>query len=560
MANLDESHDSSITASMEKSRERTPEQPSVGRAEGDIERQGTKEEQQLQENDPDKPSMVKILLVAISLWFAMFLVSLDSTIVANAIPSISDDFQKSSDVGWYGSGYLLTTAAFQLLYGRVYANFSIKYTFLAAIGIFELGSLVCGVAPTSTAFIVGRAVAGLGGAGISSGAMIIISHTVPLRMRPIFVGSLGAIFAVASVLGPVLGGIFATKLTWRWCFYINLPFGGVAILAILVLFKPPKRPELDSIPLKEKLNKIDVVGTLLFIPSIICLLLALQWGGSTYAWNNGRIIALFVVFGVVGIAFLTFEYWKGAEATLPLRMLTRRSVAAATWNCFCNGATFLTFTYYIPFWHQIVRNVSAADAGVRLLPFVLGVVIMAMLSGGLVSKFGYYAPMMILSSIIAPIGAGLLTTWTVDTSFSKWVGYQALLGMGIGLGQQQPFMAIQTVLSKQDIPSGIAIVMLTQTLSGAIFVSVGASVFQNELLKNLAGVFSDGDFNASSLTDLGATQVWSVIPPQYLDVVLTAYNDALTKVYTVALCTSALTIIGSLTIEWKSVKKAQDST
>lgn len=286
-------------------------------------------------------------------------------------------------------GYLLTQAAFQLLYGRVYANFSVKYTFLAAIGIFELGSLVCGVAPTSTAFIVGRAVAGLGGAGISSGALIIITHTVPLRMRPIFVGSLGAVFAVASVLGPILGGIFSTKLTWRWCFYVNLPFGGAAILAVLLLFKPPKRPQVDSIPLKEKLSKIDILGTLLFIPSIICLLLALQWGGSTYAWNDGRIIALFVVFGVVGIAFLAFEYWKGAEATLPLRMLTRRSVAAATWNCFCNGATFLTFTYYIPFWHQIVRNVNAADSGVSLLPFVLGVVIMAMLSGGLVSKFGY---------------------------------------------------------------------------------------------------------------------------------------------------------------------------
>lgn len=165
---------------------------------------------------------------------------------------------------------------------------------------------------------------------------------------------------------------------------------------------------------------------------------------------------------------------------------------------------------------------------------------------------------MILSSIVTPIGAGLLTTWTVDTSFSQWIGYQALLGMGIGLGQQQPFMAIQTVLSKQDVPSGISIVMLTQTVSGAIFVSVGASVFQNQLLKNLSGVFPDGGFNASSLINLGATQVWSVIPPQYLDAVLTAYNGALTKVYTVALCTSALTIIGSLTIEWKSVKKAKD--
>ncbi|KAI0847158.1 MFS general substrate transporter [Daldinia vernicosa] len=509
--------------------------------------------------DAEKPlPLVNIVAVGIGLWFAVFLVSLDQTIVANATPSISDDFQKLSDVGWYGSGYLLTTAAFQLFYGRVYANFSIKYTFLAAISIFELGSLVCGLAPTSTALIVGRAIAGLGGAGITSGAMIIIASSVPLRFRPIFVGSLGAVFAVASVLGPILGGIFSTKLTWRWCFYINLPFGGATIAAILVLLNPPKRPELDSISLREKLSKIDIVGSLIFIPSIVCLLLALQWGGSTYSWNDGRIIALFVIFALLGAIFLIFEYWKGAEATFPLRILTRRSMAAATWNCFCNGGTSLTFIYYIPFWHQVIRGVNAVDAGIALLPFVLGVVIMAMISGGLVSKFGYYAPMMILASIITPVGAGLLTTWTVDATFSQWVGYQALLGIGLGLGQQQPYMAIQTVLPKADIPSGTSIILLVQTISGAIFVSVGQSVLQNELIENLAAAFPNGGIDLPNLANIGATQIRSITPPQYLQAVLVAYNRALTKVFTVGLCTSALTLIGSLAIEWKSVKKSNN--
>ncbi|KAF3063478.1 putative HC-toxin efflux carrier TOXA [Daldinia childiae] len=507
----------------------------------------------------EKPlPLANIVAIGAGLWFAVFLVSLDQTIVANATPRISDDFQKLSDVGWYGSGYLLTTATFQLFYGRVYANFSIKYTFLAAISIFELGSLVCGLAPTSTALIIGRAIAGLGGAGITSGAMIIIASSVPLRFRPIFVGSLGAVFAVASVLGPILGGIFSTHLTWRWCFYINLPFGGATIAAILVLFDPPKRPELDSLSLKEKMTKIDIVGSLIFIPSIVCLLLALQWGGSTYPWNDGRIIALFVIFALLGATFLIFEYWKGAEATFPLRILTRRSMAAATWNCFCNGGTSLTFIYYIPFWHQVVRGVSAVDAGIALLPFVLGVVIMAMISGALVTKFGYYAPMMILASIITPVGAGLLTTWTVNTTFSQWVGYQALLGLGLGLGQQQPYMAIQTVLPKAGIPSGTSIILLVQTISGAIFVSVGQSVLQNELIKDLAAAFSNGDVDLPNLANIGATQLRSVTPPQYLQTVLVVYNSALTKVFTVGLCTSALTLIGSLAIEWKSVKKSNN--
>jgi hypothetical protein len=122
----------------------------------------------------------------------------------------------------------------------------------------------------------------------------------------------------------------------------------------------------------------------------MCLFLALQWGGSAYAWSNGRIIALFVLFGVLGIAFLAFEYWKGAEASLPIRVITKRRVAAAKWSAFCNLAAFLILVYYIPLWHQVIRDASASDAGVRLLPFVLGVVIMANLSGALVSKFGYY--------------------------------------------------------------------------------------------------------------------------------------------------------------------------
>jgi hypothetical protein len=167
--------------------------------------------------------------------------------------------------------------------------------------------------------------------------------------------------------------------------------------------------------------------------------------------------------------------------------------------------------------------------------------------------------MMILASIIAPIGEGLMTTWTVDTSFAQWVGYQALTGIGIGLGQQQPMVAIQTVLPKEEVASGTSILMLVQTISGAIFLSIGQSVLQNELLKNLETEFPHGEFDPSILPNAGATQVRSLVPPQYLQTVLVAYNAALTKVFIVGLCLSALTIIGSLAMEWKSVKKKEDS-
>ena len=283
----------------------------------------------------------------------------------------------------------MTTSAFQLFYGRIYSNFSIKYTMLIAIFVFEIGSLICGVAPTSKVLIAGRAIAGVGCAGITAGAYTIIGYVFPLRIRPICISSIAMVFAVAAVLGPILGGIFTSDLTWRWCFYINLPFGGVTIVVLLFFLPPIERPELNSISLKEKGKKIDFVGLLIFIPTVTCLLLAMEWGGSTYPWNNGRIIALFVVFGVLAIVFVAFERWKGAEATLPVHIITQRSVAAAAWNAFCNGASFFLLIYYIPFWQQVIRNASAASSGIALLPFVLGVVIMANLVGFSVMKVGY---------------------------------------------------------------------------------------------------------------------------------------------------------------------------
>jgi hypothetical protein len=164
---------------------------------------------------------------------------------------------------------------------------------------------------------------------------------------------------------------------------------------------------------------------------------------------------------------------------------------------------------------------------------------------------------MLLSSAITPVGEGLMTTWTVNTGFSQWVGYQALTGLGIGMGQQQPQVAIQNVLAKADIPAGASIVVLVQTLSGAIFIAIGQAVLQNKLVQNLETAFPSGGLDAARLTTVGITQLRSLVPPKDLQTVLVAYNSALTQVFLVAAVMSALTIIGSLSIEWKSVKKAQ---
>jgi MFS family permease len=242
--------------------------------------------------------------------------------------------------------YLLANASFQLSFGRLYTIFSIKWVFLTAISLFEVGSLVCAVASNSVILIVGRAIAGLGCAGCFSGALIIGAHSIPLRYRPIYTGILGAISGLAAICGPILGGFLTDKLSWRWCFYVNLPMGAVTI-AVIVLLTNPAGPKSSAKNFKEHLAKFDVYGTLVFVPCMVCLLLALQWGGIKYPWKSIKIIALFMISFILFIIFIGIQAWEKENATLPPRIIKQRSVAASAWYACFVGAAFFIVVYYV---------------------------------------------------------------------------------------------------------------------------------------------------------------------------------------------------------------------
>lgn len=302
----------------------------------------------------------------------------------------------------------------------------------------------------------------------------------------------------------------------------------------------------------QQINQFDLQGTICFMPGVICLLLALQWGGSTYPWKNGRIIALFIIAGILLICFVIIQVWKQEEATVPPRIFKNRNVWGSAWFALSLGAAFFILVYYIPIWFQAIKGVSAVKSGIMNLPMVLSLVLISIVAGGLVTVLGYYTPFIYLSVVLMAIGAGLLTTFKTDTGHSKWIGYQVIFGTGVGFGMQQPMIAVQTALPHRDIPIGTAIIIFAQTLGGSLFLSVGQNVFENQLLKNLLKVVPD--FPPGIVLSTGATQLQSAVPPQYYARVLEAYDTSLTQTWYVSVAMACVAGFGAAAMQWLSVK------
>ncbi|KAF9876380.1 major facilitator superfamily transporter [Colletotrichum karsti] len=436
----------------------------------------------------------KVFVIWLAVSFGVLCTFLDEGIIATAIPRITDQFGSLKDVGWYGSAYQMTLCAFQLIYGRLYNQFNIKTVFLASLLIFEVGSLVCAVSPSSSVFIVGRAIAGLGASGLQSGSLVLISAALPAKKLPLYLGAIGMVYGVAAVLGPVVGGIITNShLTWRW-----------------------------------------------------------RFGGTLYSWNDGRTISCFVVAAVLIVAFVVEQWWMGEKALVPPRLAKMRVVIFGSFFGFCLDSAFFTLVYYVPLWFQAIQSVSPEQSGVRYLALCLAFIFTIFLSGWGVTKTGYYQPFMLAGTVLISAGSGLLSTLRVGSTAGHWISYQVIAGLGIGASTQQAAVAVQSTLTEGDVAIGVAVVLFFQCLGPTTAITISQAVFASDLASGISTKLPDVDMQ--QIKDAGATQLTGLVSEQQAGILLDVYNHAVTRTFIVAAAMAAASVIGVVGIGLKKIR------
>ncbi|KAB5591533.1 Major facilitator (MFS1) transporter-like protein [Ceratobasidium theobromae] len=483
----------------------------------------------------------RLFLPFVGMLMSILLVALDQTIVATALPVIASKFNAFNQVTWIATGYFLTQGGLMLTYGQLLSIASTKWVYLTAVILFEIGSLFCAVAPNMEFLIFGRAVAGAGGAGIFVAVLSIIAQVTRLEQRPVLFGSFGAVFALSSVVGPLLGGAFTDHVSWRWCFYINLPFGAITVWTIIFLI--PKRDALAGAQYQGKTTvqkwlSLDWFGSALALATITSLLLPLQWGGNERAWDDRVVIAL-----------------RGDRAVLRTAMFRRRTQVGTCIESFFISLALLIGTYYLPAFFQVTKGHSATRSGIDILPYMLSVVFSAAGSGGTINFTGRYWPFLLCSPLLISVGSGLLYTLDGNSGTGKEIGYQIIYGIGVGGALQNTVIAIQAEYAKEEelIPQGTSLVTFTQLVGGIIGIAIAGTILANELTKYLALYAPDLPHDIGTVVRRNVAAIFE-LPPEQQGPVIHAYLKALNRVFLIGVPAGGLASLSALLVKNYNLK------
>lgn len=481
-----------------------------------------------------------VLVIFVALMAGNAMAALDTTMVATATPTIVGDLGGLRDLAWIATAYLLTAMSATPLYGKLGDLYGRKRIFLAAIGIFLTGSVLCGFAGSMTELIVFRAVQGLGAGGLTSLPMAMVADLVPARDLGRWIGYSGFVFAFASVAGPLFGGLFAQHVSWRWAFFVNVPVGLVSAAVVW------RRVDARS---RRSPHRIDWLGAALLVGAVSCLVLLTSWGGSREAWDSPTIVALGAGVVVLGVAFIAQER-RAPEPLLPPRLF-RISIARTALALNLTAATlFFAGLYFVSAFLQYVNGISPTVSGLYMIPLMFSTVTGTVLIGRLIDRTGRYRRYPIQGACVVILGLVLLVRLDASSSAFEVMVSAAVLGFGLGLIMQVLILAIQNAVEPRDLGVATSTSMFNRQLGGAVGLALLGSVFAAGLTHWL-GVLTPRGAGLDLTTLRGRPEALQHLGSAVHDGVVEAFARSLHTVFLVCIPIAVIMLV--LTVKMKEI-------
>ncbi|PKS06229.1 hypothetical protein jhhlp_006975 [Lomentospora prolificans] len=507
-----------------------------------------------------KPPNVKAVRLAtlVGSGLGVVAVALTGSLIGTLMPTLVNEFEQMRQAAWYGSAYLLVMGATQPAFGKLTALLASKLVFHISVVFFAAGSVICALAKDSPMFIGGRAVSGLGGGGIVSGALELTTLVDP-QNRALSCRILLVLESFGAMVGPAIGGAITSNIGWRWCFWTNLP---IAVIVLGLTLFPLRLPRQTStrrkdksrvLTLRDKFYQCDVFGGALLAGSLACLLLALEWGGDRFKWDDIRTIILLVAFGISFIFFVIHQACKVEAAVLPIRLCKAPHFSANLFMGFCLGGAQYAALYYnqLPTWFQTVKALSPADSGIRMLAMTAAATLASLLAVGGLKTFRYYLlPLAITAIALASVGAGVLYALGFGMSDSRWIGYLVMYGLGSGMGVQLAILGAQAAVGPSDFSHAISSILSFSAIAGSIFVFSGQQLFINQLLR-----FSEEPVELKRKTlKISFAAILEKASAEVNVLVANTINDGVRQMFLVGLILCSITIFALPFMPWKPLK------